>query len=227
MYRLSKPVIRLYGRLLKLDVQRHAPLAEGAKIIVANHPSTSDPFLIALVTGEPARILIIDHAFRVPVFGAYLRGMHHIPVTPGAGHAAFETATCHLQDGGTLIIFPEGGLSPLGGGFRDPHTGAARLALITGTPIIPMGISLSPESLWHTERKYGGKLAASRWALHGPYGVTVGQPVYLDGDVEDRAYVSQASRRVMQHIIELAEESQQRLEAPVLWPSILEPSLPA
>ena len=226
VYWLSRPFIGLYGRMLKLDVERHEQLPKGAKIIAANHPSTSDPFLVALVTREPARMLIIDHAFGVPLFGAYLRASGHIPVVADDGHPAFEAAERHLQNGGTLIVFPEGQLSPREGGFQEPHTGLARLALIAGVPVIPMGISLSPRGLWHVESDMGDKWVVSRYALRGPYGVTVGRPLHLTGDVEDRAYVRMASRRVMHSIADLAEESRERLQAPFLWPSILEPLVP-
>ncbi len=226
IYRLSQPLIGLYGRLLKLNVYRHAELPMGPKIIVANHPSTSDPFLVALVTAEPARMLVIDHAFDVPLFGAYLRGSGHIPVVPGNGREAFDTAIRHVREGGTLIIFPEGTLSPRKGGFQESRTGAARLALMTGAPIIPMGISLSPKGLWHMESTIGGQWVTSRWAHKGPYGITVGQPIRFSGDIEDRAFVRGVARQMMHHIIDLAHESEARLEAPYLWPSLLEPLPP-
>jgi 1-acyl-sn-glycerol-3-phosphate acyltransferase len=225
-YWLSRPILGLYGRLLRLDVHRHATLPKGAKIITANHPSTSDPFLIALITREPARMLIIHHAFDVPLLGAYLRKSGHIPVYPDNGRPAFDAAEQHLRQGGTLIVFPEGQLSPAEGGVCAPHTGTARLALLTGVPVIPMGISLSPQGLWTIGNNIGGQWVEGRYALRGPYGVTVGQPLRFGGEVEDRAYVRRASRRIMQHITELAMESRERLAAPLLWPSALEPIAP-
>jgi len=227
IYWLSRPLTSLYGRMLQLNVHRHRPLPKGAKIIAANHPSTSDPFLVAHVIREPSRVLVIHHAFDVPLFGRYLRMSGHIPVHPDNGRPAFEAATQHLRQGGTLIVFPEGHLSPKEGGFCAPHTGAARLALLTGAPVIPLGISLSPRGLWHIESDMGGMWIESRYALRGPYGVTVGEPLRFDGSIGDRAYVRQASRRMMQHITELAMESQRRLQAPLLWPSILDPFIPA
>lgn len=226
LYWLARPVLGLYGRLLKLNVYRHERLPKGAKIIAVNHPSTSDPFLILKITGEPARILVISHAFKVPIFGTYLRQAGHIPVVPGQGRRAFDAAEAYLRKGGTLIIFPEGHLSPPEGGFREPRSGVARLALSTGAPIIPVGISLSPRGLWHVQSAMGDEWVESRWALHGPYGVTFGKPLQFEGDVEDRNRVKQISRYVMQHIRELAHESQERLSVPHLWPSILEPLRP-
>lgn len=225
-YWLAKPVLGLYGRILKLNVYRHERLPKGAKIIAVNHPSTSDPFLILKIAGQPARILVINHAFQVPLFGAYLRLAGHIPVIPGQGRKAFDAAEAHLRKGGTLIIFPEGHLSPPQGGFLKPRSGVARLALSTGAPVIPVGISLSPRGLWHVQSAMGDDWVESRWALRGPYGVTFGKPLHFEGDVEDRDMVKQVSRYVMQHIKELAHESQERLNAPHLWPSILEPLRP-
>jgi 1-acyl-sn-glycerol-3-phosphate acyltransferase len=227
IYWLSRPIIGLYGRLLKLNVHRKAQLPKGPKIITANHPSTSDPFLISYVTREPSRMLVIGHAFDVPGFGAYLRAAGHIPVVEGEGYRAFEMARAHLQEGGTLVMFPEGHLSPKEGGFMPPHTGAARLALLTGAPIIPMGISLSPRGLWYVESDIGSQWVTSRWALRGPYGVTVGHPLHFNGKVEDRVFVKRVSRWIMRHISDLAHESQERLQAPYLWPTILEPLVPA
>ena len=61
----------------------------------------------------------------------------------------------------------------------DPRTGAARLAMATGAPMVPVGISLSPRGLWHLESDIGNEWVASRWALRGPYGITVGRAFNL------------------------------------------------
>ena len=172
-------------------------------------------------------MLVIGHAFDVPGFGAYLRASGHIPVVEGRGRQAFEAARKHLQASGTLVVFPEGDLSPREGGFLEPHTGAARLAMTTGAPVVPIGISLSPKGIWHVESDIGDEWVASRWALRGPYGVTVGHPLHFTGDVNDRVLVRRVSRWIMHHISNLAHESQRRLQTPHLWPAALEPIAPA
>jgi len=73
IYWLSRPMIGLYARMLKLDVVRHERLPKGPKIITHNHPTTSDPFLATYALREPSRTLVIGPAFDVPGFGAYLR----------------------------------------------------------------------------------------------------------------------------------------------------------
>src|SRR5512140_2379516 len=136
LFWVSKPVVSTYtGTMLKMDVRKHAQIPEGAKIIAANHPSTTDPFFVAAVLRQQSFILIKDLLFQVPVFGAYLRYSGHIPVSQGGGQAALDAALERLRQGQTVVIFPEGALSPLGS-FCEPRTGVARLALLSGAPVI-------------------------------------------------------------------------------------------
>jgi 1-acyl-sn-glycerol-3-phosphate acyltransferase len=194
-----------------MDVVRHAPLPDGPKIISANHPSTTDPFLILTLASEQVSILISETLFKVPLFGRYLRQAGHVPVVPGNGRAAFEKARQLLDAGRTVAVFPEGAISPLDGGFHRPHTGAARLSLITGTPVIPIGIHLQRERMRLIETVVDGKPEVGTWYLRGPYAMTVGNPMRFTGDVEDRAYVRSASERTMQHIAHLAHQSARRI----------------
>ena len=96
------------GLALSMDVHRHAPLPAGAKIIAANHPTTTDPFLMMGLTGEPLYILITNMCFEMPFLGGFLRRAGHIPVAAGNGRAAFEAAVELLKEGKTVGIFPEG-----------------------------------------------------------------------------------------------------------------------
>ncbi|MCA9911315.1 MAG: 1-acyl-sn-glycerol-3-phosphate acyltransferase, partial [Anaerolineae bacterium] len=95
----------------KLDIDRHALVPSGAKIIAPNHPTTTDPFLITRLLDEPMTILIHDTVFRVPVLGQYLSAAGHIRVVPGNGIAALSAAMRKLEQGRTVTIFPEGGIS--------------------------------------------------------------------------------------------------------------------
>jgi len=203
---------RLYaGTLLKMDVQWHAPLPAGAKIIAANHPTTTDPFLLMGLAPEPISILITEMCFQVPVLGQFLRQAGHVPVIDGKGRTAFDKAAKLLKAGHTVGIFPEGALSPLAGGVCPPHTGVARLALSTGVPIIPVGICLQREHIRFRETTVGGKTEIARFYLHGPYAVTIGGPMRFEGNVEDREFVRTVSQCIMQRISLLSRESGQRI----------------
>ena len=86
-----------------------------------------------------------------------------------------------------MAIFPEGAINPLNGGFHHPHTGAARPALSTGAPVIPVGIGLQRERIRLVETEMEGKPEVTTGYLGGPYAMTVSQPLRFAGDVEDRA----------------------------------------
>jgi 1-acyl-sn-glycerol-3-phosphate acyltransferase len=215
-YWSGRSVIDMYARLaLHLDVVWHAALPTGPKIIAVNHPTTTDPFYMLAVIPEQMSLLITDMAFGVPGFGDYLRAAGHVPVVEGNGRLAFEQAKELLQTGQTIGIFVEGALSPLGDGlgFHQARTGAVRLALSTGAPIVPVGISLDPRHIRFQETTVGERTEIARWYLGGPYAVTVGRAMVCRGNVEDREWVRTASQRVLQRIESLSRASAWRLES--------------
>jgi 1-acyl-sn-glycerol-3-phosphate acyltransferase len=212
MYWASRPVVRTYtGTMLRMNVKKHAELPEGAKIIAANHPSTTDPFFVASMVGQQSFILINQVLFNVPVLGEYLRRSGHIPVAVGQGQAALEAALDLLSRGKTVMIFPEGDLSPEQGGFQKPRTGVARLALMSGAPVIPVGIHLLRERMHTIRSTVKGEIHYGRWYIRGPYNMTVGEPLHFNGNVEDHIYVRKVAESVMHHIIELSRQSEIRM----------------
>lgn len=211
MFGLSKPVVKTYtGTMLNMDVTRKYPFPAGAKIIAPNHPSTTDPFYIAAMIGTQSFIMINDVLFQVPILGEYLRRSGHISVKPGHGQEALDEALEHLKAGHTILIFPEGLISPLIGGFHNPRTGVARLALASGAPVFPVGIHLHKERIWKTHSTVNGKSEPGYWYPRGPYTVTVGKPLRFSGDVEDRERVHEVAEQIMLKIKRLAYESRQR-----------------
>ena len=210
-YSMGRIAVASYTQFaLRMNISRHAPLPKGPKIIAANHPTTTDPILITQVTSEPMHILITEMCFKVPVVGKLLRMAGHIPVVAGNGRVAFDEAIQLLRDGKTVGIFPEGALSPLDGGACHPHTGVARMALMAGAPVIPVGIHLERERIKFVETTVDDKTETARWYLRGPYAMTVGEPMRFEGHVEDRQYV----RSVSERITCLSHESAQRIGAP-------------
>ena len=219
-YVLSRALICLYARLmLKLDVHWHSSLPVGPKLIVANHPSCSDPFFLGLLSPQPITLLIVENPFLIPLVGTYLRWSGHIPVVPSNGCAAFEATRQKLEAGHSVAFFPEGWVSPQEGGFRPPRTGVARLALLTGVPVVPVGIYLPRDRNTILSSTITGKRTVGYWYLRGPYSMTVGQSLRFEGDVEDRDYVTSVSESIMQRIITLAFESERRArENHILYP---------
>ena len=79
-------------RLVRSDIEWEADLPAGAKIVAANHPTTTDPFLRMSWPFEPVYVLVTEAAFKVPLIGQLLRLAGHIPVYAHRGLEAYETA---------------------------------------------------------------------------------------------------------------------------------------
>ncbi len=118
--------------------------AEGGCILVPNHISEIDPLVIAhfvYESGRLPRFLGKAEVFRVPLLGRFLRACGQIPVyrkSSAAAHA-FSAAVDAVNAGEAIIVYAEGTLT------RDPglwpmvgRTGAARIGLATGCPVIPV-----------------------------------------------------------------------------------------
>jgi 1-acyl-sn-glycerol-3-phosphate acyltransferase len=116
----------------------------GGFVAVPNHLSHVDPLIFAHFmydNGREPYFLGKEGVFRVPVVGAVLRGAQQIPVYRNTGRAAdaFRAAVAAVEEGKCVGVYPEGTLT------RDPDlwpmvgkTGAARIALTTRCPVIPV-----------------------------------------------------------------------------------------
>jgi 1-acyl-sn-glycerol-3-phosphate acyltransferase len=118
---------------------------QGPMIIVTNHVSHIDPFLVSkfvLDAARTPRFLAKESIFDVPVVGWGMRIMGHIPVKRGSTDArqSLAAAVAALENGGVIVLHPEGTVT------RDPEgwpmagkTGAARLAtLVPDVRVIPL-----------------------------------------------------------------------------------------
>lgn len=117
---------------------------EGGYLTVVNHNSPLDPLSYAHFqynTGRVPRFLAKEKLFRIPVVRTILRGTGQIPVYRNSTDAAeaFRAAVDAVHDGECVAVYPEGTLT------RDPElwpmegkSGAARMALLTGSPVIPV-----------------------------------------------------------------------------------------
>jgi 1-acyl-sn-glycerol-3-phosphate acyltransferase len=116
----------------------------GGVIVAANHLSWSDPLALAHFVYKSGRYpvyLAKDALFNVKVLGPILRKLGQIPVYRDRADAglALRAAEAGLHAGECLMFYPEATVT------RDPQlwpmtgkTGAARLALVTGAPVIPV-----------------------------------------------------------------------------------------
>lgn len=142
-YRFAAGLLRRGSRLLRWDVRvrgvEHVP-ASGPTIVVANHVSYVDPVLLGLgveARGRMVRFMAKRELFEHWFTGPVLRHADQILVDRrgDAGRALRHAEQAMAQDK-LIIIFPEATIHPVFDPSRG-KTGAARLALATGAPLIP------------------------------------------------------------------------------------------
>jgi 1-acyl-sn-glycerol-3-phosphate acyltransferase len=213
LYQVGGCLVGAYSKIMfTMDISRHKGIPKGAKIIVANHPTTIDPFILTSISNGQAAVLIKDVLFDVPIFGKYLHLAGHIPVGKMGGKIAFEKALEKLKSGITVIVFIEGDLSQFLNKIKKPKTGAIRLALLSGKPIIPIGISVRKKNVRWIKSVIKGVQEWGKWYFKGPYAMSIGKPINLTGNVEDRNKVKYLTGWLSRKISILAKESTKRLK---------------
>jgi len=153
-YHLLRPLVRPellpYARFDIAGLE-HIP-SRGPALLAANHRSYFDVAALAIVAarlGRPVRFLGKRELFDAPVIGPLARALGGISVDRGTrSDAPLREAQRALEAGEVVVILPQGTI-PRGRAFFDPRlagkTGTARLAAMTGAPVVPVGI-------WGTER---------------------------------------------------------------------------
>lgn len=146
-YRFAVAILRpLLLMFTRRDWRGTAMLHEdlGGIIIAPNHLSWFDPLAISHALWDndrPPRFLTKASLFDVPVVGAVIRSAGQVPVYRQTAEAAsaVRDALTALDQGECVVVYPEGtvtrdpGLWPMRG-----KTGAARMALMSGRPLIPV-----------------------------------------------------------------------------------------
>lgn len=137
-----RPILNLIARR-DWAGRDHIP-ARGPMIAVANHVTAYDPLVVAHYlydSGRPPTILAKASLFKVPVLGWVLRKTGQVPVYRGTAtaRAALDAGLDALASDNCVLLYPEGTLT------KDPElwpmsgkTGAARLALLTSAPVVPV-----------------------------------------------------------------------------------------
>ncbi|MFN2628527.1 MAG: lysophospholipid acyltransferase family protein [Gaiellaceae bacterium] len=131
---------RLARRLYRVQISgEHCIPATGPAILVANHESLFDPWILALATPRHVRYMAKAELWKYRPVRAAVESFGAFPVERGAGDSlAMSRAAELLRQGEVLGIFPQGTSKRLG--RRAFHRGAARLALTTGAPLVPVGL---------------------------------------------------------------------------------------
>ena len=141
--RFARPAAYPYARFDIAGIE-NIP-RRGAAILVGNHRSYFDVAAMSLAiakSGRPARFLGKKEVFDAPIVGQIASAMGGIRVDRGTGsNEPLQAAADALAGGEMVAIMPEGTIPRGPAFFKKPvgRWGAARLAQMTGAPIIPVG----------------------------------------------------------------------------------------
>lgn len=169
--RLVQPIVlggfRAAARIIVEGAERLP--ASGPVILAANHLTNYDVFFLQAAIPRPIFYMGKEELFRPSLVDWALRQLGGFPVKRGAGDEwALRHAERVLRAGQVLGIFPDGTRSK-GHGLRTAKTGAARLALATGSPILPAAL-------------HGPQYLFRRFPRRTLIYVTFGEPIYPDAD---------------------------------------------
>ena len=183
LYAVCKALVSVYYRSLyrvRVEGHEHIP-PEGGVIVCGNHFTANDPFMVAIAMKRPISYMAKQELFKNPLVGWLLRRIRVFPVKRGQpDRAAIKHSIEVLHSGTCFGIFPEGTRNRTGHlGKAEP--GTAYLAIKSGAPVVPVGIT-------------------SSYKLFGPILVRFGRPVdlspYMSGKLTQEA-IEGASHTIM------------------------------
>jgi 1-acyl-sn-glycerol-3-phosphate acyltransferase len=187
---VSWPVVVGLYRLRARGVE-HLP--EGGFVLAANHTSNFDPWPlgIPLWPQRQLRFMAKSELFN-PLLAPILRAAGAFRVRRGEGDIeAVRTAVELVKEGEIVVMFPEGTRRQKGLRKKHvarAHTGAARIALGAGAPLVPAAIK-----------------GTDRLSRLGPLRVVFGEPLDLSDleGLDQKRASEKATERLMARIEEL------------------------
>jgi 1-acyl-sn-glycerol-3-phosphate acyltransferase len=184
----------------------------GPAIVAGNHVSALDGVALALATSSRSRrmtrFLVASEFFRKLWCGWALRLYRQIPLCRGQrDQGALDVAVDTIRGGALAGIFPEGTVNPEpGGGLMRGRKGAARIALATEAPVVPVGI-------WGTQARWPRSGLHVRRPWRPIVAMSYGEPIRPKGDPDSPADVQAFTNVVMEALAAQAVRAKELAEA--------------
>jgi 1-acyl-sn-glycerol-3-phosphate acyltransferase len=193
---------------------------EGPCVLVANHRSDLDPWLIMVNVKRPIHWIGASYLWNIPLFRDFLRGIGAIPVSKYRSEidSAFNKAQKLLEQGECVGIFPEGwdyiADNQFDWSVGQFQTGFARIAVRTGSPVVPCAMLgllelRAPNPFPPFMRKILDFPLEMQYirdrCVYRKLHINVGHPLHppADADPNDREAVKAFTQQVNDKVIEL------------------------
>lgn len=188
-------VLAIFRLVYRIKIENVGRLpAKGGVLMVANHVSYIDAFVLSAASPRPIRFLM-DEKFmkRGGIVSLFTKLFNTVPISPTRAKEAIQVAANAVEEGAVVCIFPEGQLTR-SGCMNEMKKGFQMIARRAKAPVIPVYM----DGIWGSvssfeRRQYFGKRPYSL-----QYGVTV-----VFGDVLESR---QASSEKVRHILNLLGE---------------------
>ena len=188
--RLTRPLMNRAYKIRHVNAER-VP-ASGPVVLAANHESILDPWFLGTVTPRPVHYLTKSELFRYPVLKQVLEGLGCIPVRRNGDMGRALDAGGDVLDRGEVIgIFPQATCMPHR--ERPFRRGAARLAIATGAPLVPVLLVGTERSIQPRTHRIGFPQVT----------IVVGEPLHTERGEPTREAATELTDRLEQAIAEL------------------------
>ncbi len=134
-------IVRMIYRITPLNTRRVPK--EGGVLMISNHVSYVDAFLISAACPRPVRFVIESHFLNFRAFSWFLRMFDVIPISPSRAKEAIRTTADAVKEGSVVCIFPEGMLTRTGM-LNQLKKGFELITRQANAPILPVYM----DSLW-------------------------------------------------------------------------------
>lgn len=175
------PFVQFHYRVQRIGLD-NVP-KEGGVLLVSNHVSYIDSFVIYLCSPRPVRFVVLEHYVKVKSIGWFLKLFGAIPIRQGSARDAIAKSVEALKNGDVVCLFPEGELTRTG--VLGPiHKGYELIARKAECPVVPVYMNGLFRSIFSYERSRYFKKTPNGFFC--PIEVAFGKPIPGPEAVEER-----------------------------------------
>jgi 1-acyl-sn-glycerol-3-phosphate acyltransferase len=204
---LVRGLFWLQGLRIDIEGQEHIPRTGGA-VLAVNHTAYLDFMEVGLVgrkSGRNVRYMMkaeLEHG----IVGWLMKHCKAIGVDRGNGAQSYARAVAALRDGEIVVVYPEATISR-SFELKEFKSGAARMAIESGAPIVPM-------TIWGAQRVWTKDIPKRLGRNHFPVHIRIGEPIASPGGEPSSAAVDALTGQLRSRMADLLTRAQHGYEMP-------------